>query len=291
MPSYLHCQTERSNRVSTLHRSRDTAEAARLEWEKRDGRRDIRMLHEIREAELDLGTGRVDGMQIFRDMITSIDLVNEHSYAFSSDQSEIIMMCMQAVLKQIFSPSELMRHLPFVLRYFGLNELFEDLIIQMRRRGGKTIVISCFIAVFAVCLPRANTNVFSTSARVSIAMKDVVRGVVLMLMKECERFRGYRIETDNKETLAIRTSYGTLNVINFFPSNPKIGATDPLPLIRRDRSLSVPTHARTLIYTFPPPFFSLSRFPPPLPNRCCARWSPFWIRDRILNERDRRGPV
>lgn len=231
MSGFLHRKTQgpdANDLVSTLRHSRETAEKSRLLWESRNGRREVRMRHEMFEREFDGSAQQVDGMQTFRDFLAGIDIVNEHSYAMSPEQSEILIMCLQAVLQQIFTQSELIKHLSFLLDFFGMDELFEDVIIQMRRRGGKTIVISCFIALFIVCMPEGNTNVFSSSARVSKAMKDVVRGVVEKLVVHGERFRGCRVVTDNKETLALRSVHGTTNIVNFFPSNEKIGADVPL---------------------------------------------------------------
>lgn len=246
-------QLGRQELVSTLQRSRNEAEGAKNMWMERYRRRDVRMVHEMRARELDGNARPADGMQTFRDFIAGIDLINEHSYAMSPEQSEILLMCLQAILQQIFTQSELMQHLTFLLDYFGMDELFEDVIIQMRRRGGKTIVISCFIALFIVCMPKGNTNVFSSGSRVSKAMKDVVRGVVKKLVAHGERFRGCRVVTDNKETLQVTTVHGTLNTVNFFPSNEKIGASDPLPCprTRRRRLLSVPKLLPPTIHRFP----------------------------------------
>lgn len=237
--------------VSTLLRSRQSAEKERLLFESRNGRREVRMRHEMFERELDGSAQQADGMQTFRDFLAGIDIINEHSFAMSPQQSEILMMCLQAVLQQVFTQGELIKHLSFLLDFFGMDELFEDVIIQMRRRGGKTIVISCFIALFIVCMPEGNTNVFSSSARVSTAMKDVVRGVVHKLVAHGERFRGCRIETDNKETLALRSVHGTLNIVNFFPSNEKIGARVPCPLSSRQWiAVRSPPSFLTLLFLF-----------------------------------------
>lgn len=247
-------------------------EEARSLWMQREGMKDIRLVNEVNEMELQQGGGNAsskkfqDGMQTLRDVLASIEIVNEHVYSLSPQQSEIMLLLVQCILKQIFTTEELIRHLPYLLEYFGISELFEDLIVQMRRRGGKTVVASCFVGIFIVCMPRGNTNVFSSSKRVSMEMKAVVVNVVEKLIKHGERFRGAKIIRSNEEQLIVQSIHGTLNILNVFPCNEKIGATVPLPPPLGEEPLSVPHSLSSHHPPTPPP-----SLPPTLSHFLCER--------------------
>ena len=205
----------------------DIARKAESEWKADGGGESLLMAFESHQKRSNVEDKKVSGMRTLKDFLIAVDIVNEHAYALSQQQSEIMMLNIQCVLKQMFSDDELIQHLMFLLDFFDIDELFQDLIVEMRRRGGKTIVLSCFIAIFIVVMPKGNTNVFSSGARISKAMKEVIRGVVLILMEKSERFSNSAILVDNQEQLVIRTMHGTQNILNVFPCNEKIGASDP----------------------------------------------------------------
>jgi hypothetical protein len=266
---------ERTRFASFRQRLQKVSRDALQEWESGEGRRDIRLRSELDrpsaradsddEEEDGAGAGVLNygndrdqrrafsGMQTFKHYQIGLDVVNAHCYELSPDQSEIILLMLQCILGQIFTVEELVRHLRYLLNFFGLDELFEDLIIQMRRRGGKTIVTCCHIALCLLVLVRGNGVCFSTSMRVSEEIHNVVKDVLITVTQKSEKFRRCHILVCNREKIIVRSIHGTNNRFQAFPCNEKIGAVSPPPPQRRTLSPVI-----VIIYFF---FISL---PPPL---------------------------
>lgn len=233
--SYLRLASRGGRFTSMQRRVRGLAEETRKEYHARAGKRDIRMAFEFGAAAIDagqdqeavtLGTGasangsRTSGIETFRTLLSAIETINEYSpYTFSPQQMEIIKLILQCALKQIFSESELMSQLRYIIRFFDSIELFQDLIVEMARRQGKTTVLSCSIAMLLLSLQAANTNCFSSGSRVSSEMKKVVTDIIDVLIKYNGRFHHCGKLVNNKERLAVRSIHGTVNIFNGYPCN------------------------------------------------------------------------
>lgn len=224
-----------------VHKLQKDAES---EWKDAEGRRDIGLVYEVmREhtadqdnvvdrkstATISAGESNISGMQTLRTFLIAIDIVNRYSpYTFSPEQSEIMDLLMQCVLKQMFSEAELMQSMQYLLDRFSIQALFEDLIIQMQRRGGKTTIVSIFIAIVLLCLANGNINCFSSGKRISQELKNVVRNVAMVLMAHSDRFRNCKVTRDSAEQLRVSSIHGSINIFNAFPKN-KGTLLSPLP--------------------------------------------------------------
>lgn len=241
--------------LSTASRAQKLAEETQKQWQETEGKRDIRMRFEfaeedlrVAEAEADdagggtqLGSSAVDGMQTFRTVISAVDAINKHSkYTFSVEQTNIMNLLIQCALKQIFSETELIQHLLFLLEYFNIRELFEDLIVQMARRQGKTTVVSCFIAVILCALLNGNTNCFSSGSRISQELKNVVLDVVTVIIEHCEGLRNCQVTRDTAEQIRVRSIHNTINIFNAYPCNERTLHLNPPSLRLFSPFLSLP---------------------------------------------------
>jgi len=151
----------------------------------------------------------------------ALRIINEHKFALSEQQLEIIDCYLQSSLQQMFG-DELIAELPYLMEMFDLSEIYEEVIVMMKRRGGKTVVTAAHIAIMIVTQPRANSNIYSSSSRVSELLKSLVVDMVEVLI--VHGFNTAKISKNSGEVLFIDTPYGTRNEAYFYPCNVEIGA-------------------------------------------------------------------
>lgn len=182
-----------------------------------EGTPDVRLAHEYGSNADGLHT---TGRQRLEDLFRALAFVNENVFELSERQTSIIVdNYMAASLQQIFG-DEIIAQIGYLLQRFKLDELFEEVIVMMRRRGGKTVATAAWVAIILATQPAGNTNVYGKSKRVSVMMKDLVEDIV-MAMQKSGQF-GIKIKDNNEETLSVITKYGTLNVGKFYPCNEDV---------------------------------------------------------------------
>jgi hypothetical protein len=165
--------------------------------------------------------GHSTGRERLDSLLMAAQIVNENKFTFSERQVFMIYdTYFVASLQKIFG-DELSANIDHILKTFNIVELFEDVLIMMKRRGGKTIGTAVYVACFAMTQLRGNINVFGKSKRVTKMMKEVVKEIYLEL-KASGRFEPTKILTDNDEQLSIQTKYGNVNTINFYPCNSEV---------------------------------------------------------------------
>ncbi len=183
-----------------------------------EGCPDVRMAHEYGSRAEGIHT---KGRERLEDLFRALAYVNENCFELSERQMAIIRdNYISASLMQIFG-DEIISEIAYLLQLFKLEELFEEVIVMMRRRGGKTVATAAFIAIILSTQPDANTNVYGKSKRVSVMMKDLAGDIVIKLMKS-NLFGIERIKDNNEETLSVITKYGNLNVGKFYPCNEDV---------------------------------------------------------------------
>lgn len=183
-----------------------------------EGCPDVRMAHEYGSRAEGVHT---KGRERLDDIFRMLAFVNEHCFTLSERQMAIITEnYMPASLMQIFG-DDLVSEIGYLLQKFKLDELFEEVIVMMRRRGGKTVATAAFIAIILSSQPDANSNIYGKSKRVSVMMKDLVSDIVIKLIAS-NQFGIQRIKDNNEETLSVVTKYGTLNVGKFYPCNEDV---------------------------------------------------------------------
>jgi len=183
-----------------------------------EGCPDVRMAHEYASHTDGLHT---TGRQRLEDLFRALAFVNENIFALSERQTSIIVdNYMAASLQQIFG-EEIIAEISYLLQRFKLDDLFEEVIVMMRRRGGKTVATAVWVAIILATQPAGNTNVYGKSKRVSVMMKDLVEDIVTAMWKSGQ-FGIEKIKDNNEETLSVVTKYGTLNVGKFYPCNEDV---------------------------------------------------------------------
>jgi hypothetical protein len=215
--TFGHCVTADSYVSQTSHAQKlvDDTYASYMESE---GCPDVRLAHEYGSSADGLYT---TGRQRLEDLFRALAFVNENVFELSERQTSIIVdNYMAASLQQIFG-SEIIAEIGYLLQRFKLDELFEEVIVMMRRRGGKTVATAAWVAIILCTQPAGNTNVYGKSKRVSVMMKDLVEDIVVALMKSGQ-FGIVKIKDNNEETLSVVTKYGTLNVGKFYPCNEDV---------------------------------------------------------------------
>lgn len=204
--------------------ARREAKSAREAYKRGPGVRDV---NEVFETELRdrVSHKSTSGRRRLDDFFAALQIINDSVFSLSEKQMEIIHCYLIAGLQQMFG-DELLSELAYLLERFQLTELYEEVIVMMKRRGGKTVVTSVFIAIWLATQPVGNAMIFSNGARVSQLMKDHVRECVVAISRS-QRFDGVKIgKPDNKEILTVITAYDSKNTGSFMPASVDIR---PLP--------------------------------------------------------------
>lgn len=188
------------------------------------------LLDKLPDEKQSTGTGEMNrtvgnvtttGLQRLADFFRVLDFVNENAFALSPKQMEIVVdNYLVASLKLIFGP-DLLANVGYILHRFRIDELFEDVIIMMKRRGGKSVSTGVYLACMFTTQIDCNTNTFGVSKRVTKLMKDLTRRLVGRIIDSGVAGR-ISIGTDNAEGFSIKTKYGTEILAFFYPCNPDV---------------------------------------------------------------------
>jgi hypothetical protein len=211
-------QIARRDYVSYTSRAQKLVDNTRQDYANSEGCPDVRMAHEYaNDPKVAHSTGRERLEDIFR----AVQFVNDDCFQFSERQMSIMLESYTAAsLLQIFG-EDIVSELGYLLGRFKLNKLFEEIIVMLERRGGKTVVTAAFVAIMLCTQPQANTNVYGKSKRVSVMMKDLVHDIVVAITRS-GKFGVVKIVENNEETLSVLTKYGTVNVGKFYPCNEDV---------------------------------------------------------------------
>lgn len=183
-----------------------------------EGVPDVRMPHEYASRSEGASSS---GRERLEDIFKMLAFVNDNIFTLSERQMAIIgENYVGASLLQIFG-DDIVAEISYLMKRFKLEELFEEIIVMMRRRGGKTVATAAFVAIILCSQPEANSNIYGKSKRVSVMMKDLVYDIVIKLIQS-NLFGIEKIEENNEETLSIVTKYGSLNVGKFYPCNEDV---------------------------------------------------------------------
>lgn len=149
----------------------------------------------------------------------------ELMYSPAPFQMEFFELICQAVMMQIID-AHWNIYGPSVCLAANLTEIITRVAATAARRDGKTVTVACAIAALAIVLPKVQA-IFSTSQRVSFALRDMVIGII-----ENSKYANRLPENGrgrSGEEIFIRSGlddntseYATLK---FLPANEKISYT------------------------------------------------------------------
>jgi hypothetical protein len=218
--------------VSTHKKCESVYAEAHDIFDRTAGSYDIRMMHEYVSDDVLMERGsntqssglkgiHSSGRERLDNLLAAADIINERKFSLSERQMTILHdTYFVASLQKVFG-DELPANIDYIMKTFEIEELFEDVIIMMQRRGGKTVVTSAYVIAFAMTQLSGNINVYGKSKRVTKMMKELVKEIYFTL-KESKRFEPTRIVEDNDERFSVETRYGTVNVCNFYPCNSEV---------------------------------------------------------------------
>lgn len=166
----------------------------------------------------------VSGMRQLSMLMAGLDAIKKHIYRLSPDQNKIVMLGIKALITRIFPERELLQNLSFIMEYFDLEELYEDIIVQMRRRGGKTTALACLASLTVLCVESGNTYVAASAVRVALITRDMSHDILKSLISNDENFHTADVRKHDKQ-LTVKTPYGTDSILLTLPGNQEIGAT------------------------------------------------------------------
>jgi len=123
-----------------------------------------------------------------------------------------------------------------------------------RRRGGKTSTLCAFTAVLLAILPGQNVLFFSTGERISMLGRDKITEFldVLIHSEATRKFANVKYKT-GKETLRVRSIFGTWNRANFYPAKVEVCIISFQ--FMRCIVIHVVSYRNTMANTFSPLFF------------------------------------
>lgn len=115
-------------------------------------------------------------------------------------------------------------HKARVLRERKLKRVWQEALINMARRNGKTFVTSGTAAVLLLCVPDISIAIFSTGERTARMLMDVVRKMIRgawldgSVVKESD----YNIVQSNKEVLLLEGPDGTKRLLGCYPGSVRV---------------------------------------------------------------------
>ena len=217
--------------ISTYKKCEGIYASEHANYNRTAGSFDIRMLHEyisedvIQErapgGSVQMNGVKSTGRERLDDLIAAAEIINERKFQFSERQQKVLYDTYFVASLQKILGDELSANIDYVMKKFEFDELFEDVIIMMQRRGGKSVVTSSYISSFQISQVSANVNTYGRSKRVTKMLKELVKEQYFVL-KDSKRFEPTSIIEDNDERFSIQTRYGTINTCNFYPCNAEV---------------------------------------------------------------------
>ena len=217
--------------VSTFRKCESVYATENDNFNRTAGSHDIRMAHEyisedillerVQSATAQMGGVKTTGRERLDDLLAAAEIINERKFQLSERQQKILYDAYFVASLQKVLGDELSANIDYIMKKFQIDELFEDVIIMMQRRGGKSVITAVYIACFQMTQISANCNIYGRSKRVTKMMKELVKEIHFVL-KDSKRFEPTSILEDNDERFSIQTRYGTVNVCNFYPCNSEV---------------------------------------------------------------------
>ena len=149
--------------------------------------------------------------------------LNGMGIKWSEIQVNIFNVFVDACLPKIFG-NTWNEHKVRVLLGRGLKRLWQEVLINMARRNGKTFVTAGTSAAILLCVPDISIAVFSTGERTARMLMDVVRDMIKnawstgTVVKRTE----YTIIQSNKEILLLEGPDGTKRLLGCYPGSVRV---------------------------------------------------------------------
>ena len=149
--------------------------------------------------------------------------LNGMGIKWSEVQVNIFNVFIDACLPKIYGHTW-NEHKARVLLSRGLKRVWQEVLINMARRNGKTFVTSGTTAAILLCVPDISVAVFSTGERTARMLMDVVRNMIQKaweagnVVKRTE----YNIVQSNKEILLLEGPDGTKRILGCYPGSVRV---------------------------------------------------------------------
>lgn len=171
---------------------------------------------------------QISVVEILEIIFYALSIISNEKQNFEDHQADMLMRMIMANLKNLFKESVL-EHFDYLKKTFAsvqlhnLYQLLKDLILLARRRGGKTSTLCALLACIMAILPGQNILFFSTSERISLMGREKITEFldVLIHTEASRKFANVQYKT-GKETLRVKTIFGTWNKGSFFPDNKEV---------------------------------------------------------------------
>lgn len=171
---------------------------------------------------------QISVIEILELLFFALSIISNEKQNFEDHQADMLMRMIMANIKNLFKESVL-EHFDYLKKTFAsvqlqnLYQLLKDLILLARRRGGKTSTLCALLACIMAIIPGQNILFFSTSERISMEGRGKITEFldVLIHTEASRKFANVQYKT-GKETLRVKTIFGTWNKGSFFPDNKEV---------------------------------------------------------------------
>ena len=151
---------------------------------------------------------------------------NGMGFKWSEVQVDIFNVFLDTCLPKVYG-STWPEHKARVLKNRKLKRVWQEALVNMARRNGKTFVTSGTAAALLLCVPDISIAIFSTGERTARMLMDVVRKMIRgawlngTVVKESD----YNIVQSNKETLLLEGPDGTKRLLGCYPGSVRVSNT------------------------------------------------------------------
>jgi hypothetical protein len=160
--------------------------------------------------------------KLLEDFFYAVSLVSNYLYPLEDQQADIIMAQITSCIPNIFGDSILdhFDYLRNVLKYDDISKIKKDLVIAMRRRGGKTLATCIFMACIMCTMEKQTILFYSTGSRISEMGKSLMLDIIKFLETQ-PRFSGNISWHTKGECVSVKNKYSTGEAW-FYPCNVRV---------------------------------------------------------------------
>lgn len=142
---------------------------------------------------------------------------------WSEVQTKIFNVFLDTCLPKIYGATW-PEHKARVLKQRKLKRVWQEALVNLARRNGKTYVTAGTAAALLLCVPDVSIAIFSTGERTARMLMDVVRNMIKgawadgSVVKESD----YNIVQSNKEVLLLEGPDGTTRLLGCYPGSVRV---------------------------------------------------------------------
>lgn len=186
-------------------------------------KREFSFLPRWKRAKMEQSSESISGRMVLEKITQTLERINNiphpsdpktGKWKMSEAQDEYSREFIIAMLPVVYSPSELLEDLPYLMKRYGFKKFYSIILLITNRRFGKTYLVSIMASVFGYSIPHGNVVIYApvkrSSERVLALMNEVLTDLNGGVKGIIEKF-------NETEVMRIRNAWGNISEVNVYP--------------------------------------------------------------------------